>query len=177
MRDPLAIIRQRALTYLDRRLLELDEADATQLTEELRQQVLADPAFVEEAMRHLVGRVVVEELREYAEHTAGVVRLGEKVVQRNKLSQIASQGSIVWAKWVEQINGKPVRLVEMGRKELLAAAAFREDESLANLEFALLYKKLAGRLAGAELVGERWSAAEIDAARAEIRAKLHARSA
>lgn len=133
--------------------------------------------------RDWVARFVAEQMpamvydlsREFVAQSRGQMRtMGDKVVSADKFKQ-AARNQPVFRKWMERVGDRHVRLMEMNREDLLAAAKERTDRAGTEIRIARLWRKLADGLEGGQTVRERYTPQEIERLQADIEKEIQSK--
>lgn len=124
-------------------------------------------AFFREHGYATAYRLVIETIQR-TRGRASVVQLGDEVVDRDEFEKRSKAFLSRWDRWLEHVGDKHVRLMDMKRSDLLAAAQIRRERADNELEIAQLWESLAERLEGSQTVREAFTPEEIDRVKASL---------
>lgn len=114
--------------------------------------------LAEESLRAMVYQLAYQAVQQ----TRGMWMAGDTAVTKEAIRQRARKHSL-FRDWLEHVNDKHIRLMDMTREELLIAADEREKRGKHEIGLAALWRTLAERLEGGETVGNRYTPDEIEA--------------
>lgn len=142
-------------------------AAATEIAATLRRDAAFCAAFLDDTLRQTVyeeGIDLVSRDRTVATRVATGAEVASLVADGIRGSP--------WERWLERdpATGAHVRLVDMTREQLLAAAGSREERAKTERRRADFDRALAARLRDGQRVRERWTTDEIDALYAALAA-------
>lgn len=130
-----------------------------------------DQQFVRDFMAEMMRPMVYEVAKQVMKSTrpkGDIIDLGDKLMERSEFKEQSKKAGARWRTWLEHSGTKHIRLMEMTRADLKAAADERRKRGDAEYELANLWDALAERLEGNERVSERFTADEIERVRASI---------
>lgn len=152
--------------WMRRRLADADDVAFDALMAELVAHLIADAdylaALVAETVAPIARAVALETVAASATHVSfadAVVRKGAPL--RARVAADARRSK--WQSWLESVNGRAVRLPDMTKTDLLAAAASRRASGEANLRLAALWEAIAARMDDGQRLGDVLSDADLDA--------------
>lgn len=139
-----------------------------QLADAALEMFAADQQFVRDFMAEMMRPMVYEIARQVMKSTrpkGDVIELGDTLMSRDDFKAQSKKAAARWRTWLEHAGTKHIRLMEMTRTDLTAAADERRKRGDAEYELANLWDALAERLEGNERVSERFTADEIERVR------------
>lgn len=138
------------------------EIHLTELARHIAGALRADPAFLERFMNETLVAAVYEEVRQAVGRTRNLVRNGDYAATTEVMEERRQRFTSRFATWFEHSGRRSVRLLEMTREDLQAAAEERRKRGRTELKIALLWDRLADGLEGGQTVGERFTTDEIE---------------
>lgn len=139
-----------------------------ELTRDLVARFADDREFVMAWLAETLPAVAYEEVQAVCAATRAHIVFGDEVVSRAEFGEHVRQQRPRWQAWLEHVGDRHVRLWEMRRDDLLAAAAEREARGAEEYRRAVLWRELAARLRGRKTVGEVFTEEEIDVLAASL---------
>lgn len=90
------------------------------------------------------------------------VIVGETLLKTGEVERSARKLSQRWANWREHVDGLEINLLTMTKQDLLKAAAIRRQRAGVELVRASLWETLAEQMTDAQVVGDCYSADDIE---------------
>jgi hypothetical protein len=138
-----------------------DEINVPALADEGAKHFLEDEAFLDGPIQDLIRSWVYTAVAQRVAKTRGIVRLGDTVTTVEGAKRaVRAKSNRLW-RLFEHVSNKHVRLPEMTREDLLAAAIERRKRGSAEYFYADLWETLAEKLEGGQRVRERFTADEV----------------
>lgn len=139
-----------------------DEVQIPVLVEEAMRHFLADQGFVSRFFKENVRALVYDFVQSAIANSRGeLVSLGDNVVNRETFKQKARKRS-VFATWMEHVGDRHVQLLEMTREDLLIAAKERSERAATEQSIARLWRAMAQKLEGGQVVKEVFTVEQIE---------------
>ena len=118
-------------------------------------------SFLAEQLRPIVyeqARIVLQDTR----RDGAPILLGDELVNREEFKRRATAIASKWSQWIEHSGDRHIRLLDMTRADLLAAAEERYQRGQREMGLARLWRKLAAGLGDGEVVRERFTPEQIE---------------
>ncbi len=157
-------IRSRLRVWITEEVEDLHEFELSTVADSATDYFLTDSEFVGTVLRDLLRAMAYEVTAGVAQRTRGFIVLGNHVASREGLKEQAKHLSGKWDRWLEHVGTRHLRLMDMTREDLLTAAAERRLRAKTENTIATLWETLAEKLEGGQVLRERFTPAEIDAA-------------
>lgn len=141
-----------------------DEVDIPQLAKATLNHFRPNATFIDALVDEVFPDMVYEMVRSVLASTR-LIEAGDVMIAPAKLKARAASR---WDRWLEHTGEHHVRLMEMNRPQLLAAANERKDRGMHEMRLSKLFRKLAGSVGVGQVVKDVFSPEEIEALHAAI---------
>jgi hypothetical protein len=151
-------------TWVREQIADADEVTLPALADEAVEHFVKDKRFIRALLDESLRPLVYDLARIEMGRTRGtVIRLGDTLATEEAIDKRSQTLAGKWSRWLEHVNDRHVRLLDMTREDLLTAAGERRERAEADLKIADLWDRLAAHLEGGQAVRERFTPQEIDA--------------
>lgn len=165
--------RRQVRTWLREQIADQTEVEIAVLYRRMIAHFAEDPTFVRAWLAETLPAVAYEETRSIVGDTrGGHVLFGDVLLSREATDRRLAASRPRWQLWLEHVGDRHVRLVEMTRNDLLAAASIRRERGETEIRYAELWEELASRLSGKKRVGDVFTSEEIDALARSLRIQI-----
>lgn len=145
-----------------------NEIHVADLAKHLTGILRADKAFLKAFVDEVLPSAVYEEVQKAIGRTRSLVRNGDYAATGEVMAQRRERFASRFERWYEHSGGRTVKLLEMTREDLLAAAEERRKRGDTEIRIARLWETLANGLEGGQSVGDRFTTDEIESRYSEI---------
>lgn len=160
--------RARVQTWLEDKLDPLTEFAIPKIIEECSEAVIADPEWLHALLADSLRPIVRQYVERYARRTR-MVLAGDHVFLNPNGGDPRDRRVSRWATWLEQVDGRQMRIWDMRKPDLLKAAASRRDRAGFELKRAKLWSAMAAQLEDNQVqVKDRFNVQEIEALAAKV---------
>lgn len=130
-----------------------------------------DPVFVHGFLETHLRPIIYDLAQKAMAATRGkqnVINVNDTLVTKEGIIAGAQKLQSKWERWLEHVGDRHVRLTEMKRADLLAAAELREQRAGTDMAIAKLWRALAERMEVDQTVGELFTPEQIEKVRTSL---------
>ncbi len=144
-----------------------------ELTETILVRLKSDAALLDAWLSESLAPLVAQDIRQICSATRSHVVFGDEALAPTALKAKVAASKPRWQAWLEHAGDRHVRLMDMQKEDLLAAADEREQRGMSNIELAALWRELAARLPADRKVGDLFTEEQIEALAASLRVEVN----
>lgn len=139
-----------------------DEVNVPTVASQAYEHFMKASGFTKRFYEENAGAIVHDIVADVVANTRRYIPMGNNAAATRQGVRRRAQEHAVFSRWLEHANGRHIRLLEMTKKDLLAAADERERRGDTEYRIANLLRALAAPLTDEDIAGGIWSPQQIE---------------